>query len=152
MGWNCRLVWGVVSAVGISGFASPGRAEEAGSESSNVLTEIVVTAQKREEKLQNVPIAITVVNAAQLANQHVYTIADLVRTTPALEMVQAFGGPGGGGQIRGIGTQSFTRAPATRPAAASRSAASSLRRFSYRSSRMQPRPKPATSPPPPSAR
>jgi len=45
----------------------------------------------------------------RLANQHVYTIADLARTTPALEMVQAFGGPGGGGQIRGIGTQSFTR-------------------------------------------
>jgi iron complex outermembrane recepter protein len=109
MGWSRRLVWGVVSTLGFSGFASPGRAEEAGSESSNVLTEIVVTAQKREEKLQNVPIAITVVNAAQLANQHVYTIADLARTTPALEMVQAFGGPGGGGQIRGIGTQSFTR-------------------------------------------
>jgi iron complex outermembrane receptor protein len=77
--------------------------------SATVLEEIVVTAQKREEKLQDVPIAITVVGEAQLINQHVYTISDLSRTTPALEMIQAFGGPGGGGQIRGIGTQSFTR-------------------------------------------
>ncbi|HYM35062.1 MAG TPA: TonB-dependent receptor, partial [Steroidobacteraceae bacterium] len=84
-------------------------AHAADSGTSNVLEEIIVTAQKREEKLQDVPIAITVVGEAQLQNQHVYNITDLARTTPALEMIQAFGGPGGGGQIRGIGTTSFTR-------------------------------------------
>ena len=73
------------------------------------LAEIVVTAQKREEKLKDVPIAMTVVGAGQLQDQNVTTIADLSRTAPALEMIQSFGGPGGGGQIRGIGTQSFTR-------------------------------------------
>jgi iron complex outermembrane recepter protein len=84
-------------------------AETPAAQSATVLDEIVVTAQKRVEKLQDVPIAITVVGAEQLQNQHVYTLTDLARTTPALEMIQAFGGPGGGGQIRGIGTQSFTR-------------------------------------------
>jgi len=73
------------------------------------LEEVVVTAQKRTERLQDVPVAITVVGAEQLASQHIYSINDLSKTTPALEMVQAFGGPGGGGQIRGIGTTSFTR-------------------------------------------
>jgi iron complex outermembrane receptor protein len=68
-----------------------------------------VTAEKRPEKLQDVPVAITVVSSEQLSDQHVTTIADLSRTAPALEMIQSFGGPGGGGQIRGIGTQSFTR-------------------------------------------
>jgi iron complex outermembrane recepter protein len=72
------------------------------------LTEIVVTAEKRAENIQDVPVAVTVVSAEQLQEQHVYTIADLARTTPSLEMVQAFGGPGGGGQIRGIGTNSFS--------------------------------------------
>jgi iron complex outermembrane receptor protein len=72
------------------------------------LSEIVVTAEKRAEKIQDVPIAMTVVSSAQLTTEHVYNIADLARTTPALEMVQAFGGPGGGGQIRGIGTNSFS--------------------------------------------
>jgi len=95
---------------GISGLGDALRAQEAvAPPATNVLTEIIVTAQKREEKLQDVPIAVTVVGQEQLANQQVFTIADLARTTPALEMIQAFGGPGGGGQIRAIGTQSFTR-------------------------------------------
>ncbi len=103
-----RLIW----ALGMTGIAAvPGTvdAQQAAAGPSDSLTEIVVTAEKREEKLQDVPLAVTVVSAAQLANQHVYNIADLARTTPSLEIVQAFGGPGGGGQIRGIGTQSFTR-------------------------------------------
>ncbi len=76
---------------------------------SSELDEVVVTAEKRPEKLQDVPVAVTVVSSAQLIGQNVTTLADLSRTTPALEMIQSFGGPGGGGQIRGIGTQSFTR-------------------------------------------
>ena len=71
--------------------------------------EIVVTAQKRAQKLIDVPVSITVVNAQQLSEQKIYNVADLARTSPSLEIVQAFGGPGGGGQIRGVGTTSFTR-------------------------------------------
>jgi iron complex outermembrane receptor protein len=85
------------------------QAQEAEPEPQNVLQEITVTAQKRVERLQDVPVAVTVVGEQQLQQQRVYTIADLARTSPSLEMIQAFGGPGGGGQIRGVGTQSFTR-------------------------------------------
>src|SRR3984957_251469 len=73
------------------------------------LTQVTVTAERRPEALRDAPGAVTVVNAQQLADQHVYNISELAQTTPALEIIQAFGGPGGGGQIRGIGTQSFTR-------------------------------------------
>jgi len=76
---------------------------------SSALEEVVVTAEKRSERLQDVPVAMTVVSAAQLDDQHVTSIADLAHTTPSLEIIQSFGGPGGGGQIRGIGTTSFTR-------------------------------------------
>ncbi len=76
------------------------------------LEEVVVTAQKRTENIQDVPLAVTVVNEAQLARQHIYSIEDLARTAPALEMIQAFGGPGGGGQVRGISTQSLGNATA----------------------------------------
>jgi iron complex outermembrane receptor protein len=86
-----------------------GAASAQAQESTTFLEEIVVTAQKRVEKLQDVPISVTVVNEEQLNNQNIYSIEDLARISPSLEMVQAFGGPGGGGQIRGIGTQSFTR-------------------------------------------
>jgi iron complex outermembrane receptor protein len=76
---------------------------------NGALEEVIVTAEKRPERLQDVPVTVTVVSAAQLEDQHVTTLADLARTTPALEMIQSFGGPGGGGQVRGVGTQSFTR-------------------------------------------
>lgn len=78
-------------------------------QSQSYSDEIVVTAQKREQKLKDVPIATTVIGEDQLDSQHIYSIVDLARVTPALEMIEAFGGPGGGGQIRGIGTNSFTR-------------------------------------------
>ncbi|HEX3837787.1 MAG TPA: TonB-dependent receptor [Steroidobacteraceae bacterium] len=95
--------------------ATPGHAQtppagnSANPSSGDTLEEVVVTAERRPEVLKDVPAAVTLVNAQQLADQHVYNIAELAQTTPALEMIQAFGGPGGGGQIRGIGTQSFTR-------------------------------------------
>ena len=49
-----------------------------------------------------------VVGNKQAPDQRVFNIAALSRTTPSLELIQSFGGPGGGGQIRGHGTQSFT--------------------------------------------
>ena len=102
--YSTPLTSGALSAL-VAVIGLPAHADEdAGS-----IEEVIVTAQKRPERLQDVPIAITVVDEKQLAEQRVYSIADLARTSPALEMIQAFGGPGGGGQIRGIGTTSFTR-------------------------------------------
>jgi iron complex outermembrane recepter protein len=112
MSWNNHRIFGAAVMAGIPGLAcmlsEVAGAQQAAGTAESTLTEIVVTAQKRPELLQDVPVAITVVTAEQLADQHIYSIADLSRTTPALEMVQAFGGPGGGGQIRGIGTNSFS--------------------------------------------
>jgi iron complex outermembrane recepter protein len=87
---------------------APGQ-NNAGAAAGDTLQEVIVTAERRPEALRDVPVAVTVVDSQQLADQHVYNISELAQTTPALEMIQAFGGPGGGGQIRGIGTQSFTR-------------------------------------------
>jgi iron complex outermembrane recepter protein len=105
---NYHRLIGLAGVTGVMGLSPVVHAQEAAAE-ANSLTEIIVTAEKREERLQDVPLAVTVVSAEQLANEHVYSIVDLARTTPSLEMVQAFGGPGGGGQIRGIGTTSFSR-------------------------------------------
>jgi iron complex outermembrane receptor protein len=48
------------------------------------LEEVIVTAERRPEALKDAPVAVTVVNAEQLADQHVYNIAELAQTTPAL--------------------------------------------------------------------
>lgn len=67
---------------------------------------VIVTAQRREQQLQDVPMAITVANAAQLERQQITVVRDLDRISPAVTFVD--GAPGGGAGIRGIATQSFT--------------------------------------------
>jgi iron complex outermembrane receptor protein len=73
-----------------------------GDEGEFLLDEMVVTAQKREQSLHEVPIAISVTTSDQLERQQVYSVRDLERTTPALEFGNS--GPGGAPTIRGIGT------------------------------------------------
>ncbi len=71
--------------------------------------DIVVTAQRRQERVVDVPISITVASQGQLERQQVNTVNDLARISPSLEIQQAPGqNTGGGGSIRGIGTQTFS--------------------------------------------
>ena len=66
------------------------------------LAEVVVTAQKREENLREVPQSISVVSAAQLAEQHIDDYADLATAVPGLSY-SSLGGPGLSNlEIRGI--------------------------------------------------
>ena len=67
--------------------------------------DIIVTANKREERLQNVPIAVTVVGGNQLTQQNVVSTVDLVRSAPSLNVA----GVQGALSIRGVGAQSFSR-------------------------------------------
>ena len=48
--------------------------------------QVVVTAQRREQRLQDVGIAVTVVGSAQLASQGIKDSTDLVRDVPGLKM------------------------------------------------------------------
>lgn len=68
--------------------------------------DIVVTAQKRSENLQRVPIAITAVTAQSLDRAQIETTQDLTFATPSLNFSQTavFAQP----FIRGIGTDSFS--------------------------------------------
>jgi len=66
--------------------------------------DIIVTAQKRSENVQKVPVAITVVGEEQLARQQVLSVTDLKSSSPALEFAPPGQTPGSGGFIRGIGT------------------------------------------------
>ena len=89
----------------VATFATRGNESRALAQSDAGLEEITVTAQKREESLMNVPIAVSVTTAEQISRDQIYTLGDLQRTTPALEVSQTFGGEvSGGGRIRGIGT------------------------------------------------
>mgnify|MGYP000046816031 CR=1 FL=1 len=101
----------ITLALGIC--AQPGFAQETETSGDNstddsLVEVIMVTAQKRSESLQDVPIAMTVTTEEQLQRDQIYTVTDLQRTTPALEITQSFGGEqNGGGRMRGIGTNVF---------------------------------------------
>src|SRR6201985_2205062 len=51
----------------------------------DVLQEIVVTAEKRAEGLQNIPIAITAISGDTLEKASVKDVSDLVQVTPSLQ-------------------------------------------------------------------
>jgi len=60
-------------------------APESASKAGDVkLTEVVVTAQRRSENLQNVPMSITVLNAAQLEERNVVSFIDYAASIPNL--------------------------------------------------------------------
>jgi iron complex outermembrane recepter protein len=67
------------------------------------LEEIVVTAQKREERLIDVPMAITAITGVEIERRGVSSLQDLQYSVPGLSLVQS--GPGQERiQIRGVST------------------------------------------------
>lgn len=73
-------------------------------ENMTVLEEIIVTAQKREENVQDVPIAVTALTSEALASQRIDNGADLQRAVPNMNFSRIAGGETNY-QIRGIGYQ-----------------------------------------------
>ena len=69
---------------------------------SAALGDIVVTAQKRSESLQRVPLAVTAISGDSLTSSNTNNTADLQLKTPGL--VLTTNGPFGQPYIRGIGT------------------------------------------------
>src|SRR5580698_2326760 len=65
------------------------------------LEEIVITAQKRSERLSDTPVAASVVSASELASMNAGDIVDLDKLVPSVDLVGSFNGrvPYG---IRGI--------------------------------------------------
>jgi iron complex outermembrane receptor protein len=92
--------------------ASPGFAEPAADPSattgSSGLDEIVVTAQRREESVQNVGIAISVLQGDRLAAKSVTYINDLQNAVPSLQVEPAFGSSQPQFRLRGVGFIDYT--------------------------------------------
>jgi iron complex outermembrane recepter protein len=66
--------------------------------------DIIVTAQRREQSLQDVPLAVSVVSGATLAKSNFTTVADIQFLSPGVNYNANFGG---GFNVRGVGTQSL---------------------------------------------
>ena len=73
------------------------------------LEEVIVTAQKKSERIQDVPVPITVLDTQSLAENNLNRIRDYFATVPGLNLNSSPGSEGGGQylQIRGVGTTAF---------------------------------------------
>lgn len=69
--------------------------------------DIVVTAQKRSERLQDVPLAVTAVTGDALANRQINDTANLAQAVPSLSFQQGNNPTNTSFRIRGVGTSLF---------------------------------------------
>jgi iron complex outermembrane recepter protein len=106
--------WGaVIAAALVCAWPSMAAAQTAttntAAQDNTGLQEVVVTAQFRNENLQDVPLAITAVNAAMMEARGQTSLHDLGLQAPNVELVETGGafGPGMTASIRGIGQADF---------------------------------------------
>src|SRR3954467_666569 len=103
---NTTLRHAVVAALTLSGAAAlPAAAQTASQpQDSRTIESIIVTAQKREQSLQDVPIVVTAVSEQLLKDTGVKDIKDLTILTPGLLVTSTSNESVTTARIRGIGT------------------------------------------------
>lgn len=102
-----RTVLLATAAAGICGSAqaqtSPAPAAEQDAESDDASGDIVVTARRREERLLDVPVSVTLLTGEGLAAKGVTRVDDLPNATPSLKLTPAAGRRSASAyQLRGI--------------------------------------------------
>ncbi|OYX33709.1 MAG: hypothetical protein B7Z01_08120 [Brevundimonas subvibrioides] len=91
-----------VAFAALASVAAPASAQDApGGQEASAVEDIVVTARRREEALQDVPIAVTAFTEEALQNQQIEDLIDVARYTPGVQIQQAFGRDGDRPVIRG---------------------------------------------------
>ncbi|GER04299.1 hypothetical protein JCM17846_19810 [Iodidimonas nitroreducens] len=73
-----------------------------------VLDEIVVTAQKRQQSLTRVPVAVTSISGAKLEAAQVNTVEDIQKLVPSLSFGKGGTNRNSNLSLRGVGTISFS--------------------------------------------
>src|SRR5258708_4050476 len=91
-----------LSAVAMSWVSTPAMAQTTAA-SRNEIEELIVTAQRRNESAQSVPIAITAFSGDTLERQSVRSAEDLAIVTPGLTFNRA-GSGNGTPFLRGVGS------------------------------------------------
>lgn len=97
------------TALGLALSVAPAQAQDSTARATSDETDIVVTARKREERLQDVPIAVTAVNADAMDSRGWDSVSDLQQATPNISFTPGQGGNSGGIApfIRGVGENDF---------------------------------------------
>ena len=75
---------------GVAALALSGPALAAGAADDGTLSEVIVTAEKRETNLQKTPVAASVLGSEQLADRRIQSLADLTTGIPSLRVAPFF--------------------------------------------------------------
>jgi outer membrane receptor protein involved in Fe transport len=91
--WGSRLSLGLMATTMFTGLGvAPALAQTAQGAQGTQLEELIVTAQKREENVQNVPVSIQALGTAKLEELQVHDFGDYVKFLPSVSFKTA--GPG----------------------------------------------------------
>ena len=92
----CRFAIGVAVSIGLAvpsvGWAQAAKGAKAAPKVEAEIEEITVTAQKREENIQEVPISVTALTAEALTEKGATTVYDLTQSVPSLQVVASTNG------------------------------------------------------------
>lgn len=103
---NAYFLYMLLTTVSLSPLVA--QAQTPGSNASNLLEELVVTARKREQNLQAIGAGVSLLSGREIAQAQLRGADDLGNLIPALN-VQASSGPSTSSfNIRGIGTRTFS--------------------------------------------
>ncbi|WP_293647912.1 TonB-dependent receptor [Sphingopyxis sp. RIFCSPHIGHO2_12_FULL_65_19] len=107
-GFKLALALSTTMAMALA--AAPAAAQEAAAEADAPFasTDIIVTAQKRAQNLQDVPVAISVVSGDQLERSNVNSAEQLFQRVPTLTFRKGNTNKDSALSIRGVGTISFS--------------------------------------------
>jgi iron complex outermembrane receptor protein len=95
----------VLGGVYVLGIFQPAIAQE---DDEFTLEEIVVTAQKREQNVKDIPVALSVISENKLENYDVKNFDDVARISPSLSIDQGLAPSGNTIRMRGVGTVAFS--------------------------------------------
>jgi iron complex outermembrane receptor protein len=98
---GCSRWIGIASVLGLCVEIDCAQAQQTSADSASNLEEVVITAQKRTERLSDVPVSASVLSPTALSNANAGDISDLDNLVPSVNLVGTFNGrvPMG---IRGI--------------------------------------------------
>jgi len=107
---GCLTVGGLLLAMAAVAAPAPAVAQAAG-EASAQIEEVVVTARKREERLQDTPVAVTALSSEALAARGVDSVDQIAKFAPSIRFDGAAALSGGNYNatvfIRGVGQNDF---------------------------------------------
>jgi iron complex outermembrane receptor protein len=102
-----RLLKTTALGLTLAGLAAPAFAQDTPPKDETTLSDLVVTAQRREEAAQDVAVALTVLKGSDLADRGVVNVNQLQYSVPSLEVVPAFGGGQPQFRLRGVGFDDY---------------------------------------------